>query len=396
MPSKGSGSPASSGDGPAGSPRLARSTLWEDDAPDAAPLRAQWDPIGAPVTPREPPRRRAEPAPTRTRPARRRSKVGWFFSRYGWRAYAIPLLVALTVVAVLQVARSSGSAATTAEVGSAPAGPAAATSAATVTVDHTATATATATSTSTSTVVSTSPASGSSAAGSAGPVPSTGAVDLPAGALPAGSDFTVLGKGTWHVVPGTFGPVGHGPIKLTYTVEVEDGVGSAGTDQEFASAVDAVLSDPRSWVGSGQYTFQRISSGTPSFRISLTSQMTERRPDLCSWEIQLEASCYARDLKRVSINDARWIRGAVSFHGDLGSYRVYAINHETGHALGFSHQPCPTDGGLAPVMMQQSWSTADDDLHPLAPDVVPEDHKVCNFNPYPYPEGPVASAASGH
>ena len=297
---------------------------------------------------------------------------------------------------MVQATRSSGSAGTP-DVGSTAAVPPAPTPA-TVTVDHTATATSTSTSTATatSTVLSTSPVAGSSAAGLAGPVPSTGAVHLPAGDLPTGADFTVQGKGTWHIVLGTFGPVGHGPTKLTYTVEVEDGVGNAGTDQEFASAVDSVLSDPRSWVGSGQYTFQRISSGVPSFRISLTSQMTERQADLCGWQIQLEASCYARDVNRVSINDARWSRGAVSFHGDLGSYRVYAINHETGHALGFQHQPCPADGGLAPVMMQQSWSTADDDLHPLAPDVVPQDHKVCKFNPYPYPEGPVASASSAH
>ena len=181
--------------------------------------------------------------------------------------------------------------------------------------------------------------------------------------------------------------MGTGPTKYTFTVEVENGIENAQADQDFADLVDNTLADPRSWIGSGRYTLQRIDTGTPSFRISLTSQLTVRQKTLCGWEIHYEASCYARDVKRVAINNARWARGAESFNGDRGSYRVYAINHEVGHALGYVHQPCATNGGLAPVMMQQSWSTADNDLAPLNPQLIPMDGKVCKFNPYPYPLG---------
>jgi hypothetical protein len=98
-------------------------------------------------------------------------------------------------------------------------------------------------------------------------------------------------------------------------------------------------------------------------------------------------------VQRVAINDARWARGAVSFDGDRASYRAYAINHEVGHALGYMHQPCATNGGLAPVMMQQSWSTSNNDLATLNPQLIPKDGKVCKFNPYPYPLRPVTPAA---
>lgn len=206
-------------------------------------------------------------------------------------------------------------------------------------------------------------------------------------ALPPGDAFAAKGKGTWHVVRGTTPPIGSGPTHFTFTIEVEDGIENAQADQDFAGLVDSTLADPRSWIGSGNYTLQRIDTGTPSFRISLSSQMTVRQESLCGWQIQYEASCYARDVQRVAINDARWARGAVSFNGDRVSYRVYAINHEVGHALGFTHQPCAADGGPAPVMMQQSWSTADNDLARLNPQLIPMDGKVCKFNPYPYPSG---------
>ena len=37
-------------------------------------------------------------------------------------------------------------------------------------------------------------------------------------------------------------------------------------------------------------------------------------------------------------------------------------------------------------MMQQSWSTADNDLNLLDPDTIPADGKTCVANPYPRPD----------
>jgi len=217
---------------------------------------------------------------------------------------------------------------------------------------------------------------------------------IAAGALPAGTDFVATGAGTWHVVPGTSPQVGTGEQHSTYTIEVEDRLQSPEQDQAFAAAVDSTLADPRSWIGGGQVSLTRIDSGAPDFRISLTSQMTIRAPDQCGWEVPLEASCYNGWVGRVFINDARWIRGAMSYNGDITSYRSYAVNHEVGHALGMRHEPCPGTGQPAPVMMQQSWSTSDDDLSVLDPQTIPRDGSVCTPNPYPFPGAAVVPLAS--
>lgn len=233
----------------------------------------------------------------------------------------------------------------------------------------------------------------SAAEASTGPVPDPNNTDaqghvaasIAAGALPAGDPFTPAGAGTWHVVPGTSPTVGTGPRALTYTVEVEDGL-PADVDRSFADKVDQTLADPRSWIGNGEVSFTRIDSGDPDIRISLTSQLAIRAPANCGWDIPLEASCYNGWMDRVMINDARWVRGAMSYDGDLDSYRSYAVNHEVGHALGNRHQPCPESGAPAPIMMQQSWSTSDDDLAILDPQTIPADGNVCVANPYPFPD----------
>ena len=229
------------------------------------------------------------------------------------------------------------------------------------------------------------------------------AASITAGALPAGEDFVAAGAGTWHIVPGTTPTHGTGQKISTYTIEVEDGLlASVEEDQAFAAAVDATLADPRSWIGGGQVSLARVDSGDPDFRITLTSQMTIRLPEHCGWDTPLEASCYNGWAGRVFINEARWTRGAMAFNGDLESYRSYAVNHEVGHALGMRHEACPASGAPAPVMMQQSWSTSDDDLSLLDPQTIPRDGNVCVANPYPFPGAqpaapiaPAPSAAAG-
>jgi Protein of unknown function (DUF3152) len=318
------------------------------------PLRAQRDPLawgadGRPRTNRGDRRR-----------WRKQSWLGRFVSTYGWRAYALPVLAVLTVVVIYQTATGTSAPASTqkAAVAEPP----------TIGVRGT----------------------------SIVDAPPRGLTEfdanLPTGLLPEGGPITPAGNKTWHVLPGITAQVGQGTAKVfKYSVEVEDGVDTSGFggDDAFVRMVDQTLANPKSWTHDPRFAFVRIDSGVPDFRVSLSSPMTVREG--CGYEIPLETSCYnpafgMGSQPRVFINEARWVRGAVPFEGDLGSYRQYLINHEVGHAIGYQrHVPCDEQGALAPIMMQQTFSTANDDEAKFDPQWVKPDGKTCRFNPWPNP-----------
>jgi Protein of unknown function (DUF3152) len=319
------------------------------------PLRAQRDPLAWDAG-----RVRSNRDSSRWR---KQSWLGHFVSTYGWRAYALPALAAITLVVLYQTITGTSA--------SAPA------------IGH--------------------PVQGPPKIGAMG----TGIIDapprgltqfdasLPAGVLPNGGPFTEAGGKSWHTVPGGIPQIGLGTAKVfKYTVEVENGMDltAFGGDDAFAGMVDQTLANPKSWIHDAQFAFVKIDANDkskPDIRISLSSPMTVREG--CGYEFPLETSCYnpsygAGVEPRVFINEARWVRGAVSFQGDVGSYRQYLVNHEVGHAIGYlRHEPCDTPGGLAPVMMQQTFSTSDDDDAKFDPEWVKADGKTCRFNPWPYP-----------
>jgi hypothetical protein len=262
-------------------------------------------------------------------------------STYGWRVYALPILVVLTVLAVLDAARSP----------------------------------------------LLSPSDQASTVRNPlipNPLSSPGFEAVKASAeLPGGGPFAVQGAGTWRVIPGAGAPFGTGKL-FTYTVEIEDGADLEGGPAGFATTVDSTLQNPKSWIGSGRYRFQRIDdSRAATLRISLTSQLTARR--LCGFQIPFDASCWKPGDHRVVINTARWARGAVAFQGNVVQYQQYAVNHEVGHGLGFAHVACDAAGRLAPVMMQQTWGVADNYLAALGTDHVTPDGLVCQPNAWPFP-----------
>jgi hypothetical protein len=228
--------------------------------------------------------------------------------------------------------------------------------------------------------------------------------ETPTAALPPGRHVTQQGTGRWRVVPGTTLKRGTGTKLYTYTVEVEGGINPAdyGGAKAFARTVEETLADPRSWIGGGKVAFRRVGSADahPDIRISLTSPGTDHRADVCGYRIHYETSCYRSATHRVVINLARWVRGAVAYHDDLSGYRTYVVNHEVGHALGKDHAGCRTQGGLAPVMMEQTFGLSDDYIAELNRKIpgsgaVAADGKTCTRNPWPHPQAKRSARGQG-
>ncbi|HET6210544.1 MAG TPA: DUF3152 domain-containing protein [Jatrophihabitans sp.] len=267
-----------------------------------------------------------------------------FVRRYGWRAYALPLLAVITVAALM----TSNSPKVRSAIGvgghSNPArgtdqSPPNAASDGQLKVDD--------------------PGAASQAV-------------LPALMLPPGPDYTHVGTGSFRIIPGRSAVIGKGGRPYKFSIEIENGVTGIPAGQ-FAAAVMSALSDRRSWTGTGQLTLQRVDSGPVDFHLSLASAMTVR--NLCGYSEPVETSCYDGSQARVVLNVARWVRGAKAYASDLATYRIYAVNHEVGHALGHNHAHQCLAGGLAPVMMQQTIGDKT------------ASGQICQSNPWPYPPG---------
>ncbi|MEJ5997367.1 DUF3152 domain-containing protein [Corynebacterium sp. H130] len=282
-----------------------------------------------------------------------------FAKEYGWRAYAIPVLLVITLWIIVDVVRGQG------VPEEQPQHAGAQTSASSMNVE-------------------------SKDSRGSGPIPADSApINLPTGALPDGGPYTARGDKTFRVV-GAPGPkVGEGKEKqITYVVEVENGVDTAayGGDQAVAAMIDATLSNPKGWIADKAFSFQHVRADeNPTMRIQLTS--VETTHEVCGADLAMETSCYTADGNRVVLNESRWVRGAVTSQGDIGGYRQYLINHEVGHGLGYAeHAACPKSGELAPIMMQQTLSLDNSVLHGIDPkEIYPDDHNACTFNPWPFP-----------
>ena len=134
----------------------------------------------------------------------------------------------------------------------------------------------------------------------------------------------------------------------------------------FEQRIAATYADSRGWSLGGQVVFKQVSSGC-DYTVWLTA--ANQMPtfgDICDFTW----SCTINN--NVVINYDRWQNATTSWNdahaGTLDEYRAMAINHETGHQLGFVHSVCTTPGGPAPLMEQQSI-----DLH------------GCVFNAWPLP-----------
>lgn len=304
-------------------------------------MRPGGGPPELPVRARPP-----EPARRPVGPLRRSA------GRYGWRAYAIPLLTVATVATLVDLVVTRPAA---------PPGSTGAAAASTAASAAASTAASAAASTGAS-VPRTTPA-GAAVPAQGEPAPTEAPRESPTEA-PAEAPATVgvasyaqRGAGTLSVVDGTSAVYGTGPLRR-FIVEVEDGIGVEG--RPFAQAVETTLGDPRSWGSGGRLSFQRVgaaeaAAGAFDFTVSLVSpgNMETYCPGVGTGGY---TSC--RYGARAVINLARWATAVPDYAGDVATYRRYVVNHEVGHALGNGHQDCPGAGQVAPVMQQQTLGLA--------------------------------------
>ena len=121
-----------------------------------------------------------------------------------------------------------------------------------------------------------------------------------------------------------------------------------------SNMIIGILNDPRGWSTIEDRDFQIVVSEDADLNIVFAKPETV--DELC-YPLQTNGIYSCRNEKNVVINMFRWLSGAKDFGTDLSTYRIYLINHEVGHYLGWGHSNCPSDNALAPVMMQQSKST---------------------------------------
>ncbi|MBD3689807.1 DUF3152 domain-containing protein [Nanchangia anserum] len=151
---------------------------------------------------------------------------------------------------------------------------------------------------------------------------------------------------TTEVVPGTVAGREGGDV-VTYRLEIEQGLPL--NPEQTAQNIHAILNDPRGW---GR-NFTRT-DGAADFRIVLASPHLV--DSLCA-PLATHGHSSCRNGTTVALNAMRWVEGAdmwKQLNKTMTDYRIYMVNHEVGHFLGHGHLGCPSPGGPAPVMKQQS------------------------------------------
>ena len=118
--------------------------------------------------------------------------------------------------------------------------------------------------------------------------------------------------------------------------------------------ISSILNDKRGWATVVGKEFQIVNYYDADFHIFLANPNTV--DELC-FPLQTNGIYSCRNGNQVIYNYFRWLAGAKDFGLDIATYRLYLINHEVGHMLGWGHTDCPSQNALAPLMMQQSKTT---------------------------------------
>ena len=140
--------------------------------------------------------------------------------------------------------------------------------------------------------------------------------------------------------------------KFNYAIKIEP---SLGLDPLcIKNLLFLILNNDLGWTNVAEKSFQ-LTSVDDSDYVYIFASPT-KTDELCA-PIETNSIYSCRNENNIVLNFFRWQEGAVDFNNDMETYRIYLINHETGHILGWGHVGCPKEGAVAPVMMQQSKGT---------------------------------------
>ena len=140
--------------------------------------------------------------------------------------------------------------------------------------------------------------------------------------------------------------------KFNYGIRIEP---SLGLDPLcIKNLLFLILNNDLGWINVAEKSFQLTSAEESDYVYIFASP--NKTDELCA-PIETNSIYSCRNENNIVLNFFRWQEGAVDFKNDMETYRIYLINHETGHILGWGHVGCPKEGAVAPVMMQQSKGT---------------------------------------
>ena len=140
--------------------------------------------------------------------------------------------------------------------------------------------------------------------------------------------------------------------KFNYGIRIEP---SLGLDPLcIKNLLFLILNNDLGWTNVAEKSFQLTSAEESDYVYIFASP--NKTDELCA-PIETNSIYSCRNENNIVLNFFRWKEGAVDFKNDMETYRIYLINHETGHILGWGHVGCPKEGAVAPVMMQQSKRT---------------------------------------
>lgn len=128
---------------------------------------------------------------------------------------------------------------------------------------------------------------------------------------------------------------------LRYKVSIDNNI--KRSLKNFKKDIHNILSDKRSWK-------VKFINDDMNYDFEIILSPAKKIGKICSFK---GLSCTDMSINKVYINNYRWIKGSKPSKLSLKDYRIYLINHEVGHILGFGHIT-PSKGRKVPVMNQNT------------------------------------------